>query len=247
VDLGWALLYATPALDFISSPRSLFNRERHTDREPGLLTSHPGGDGFHGRMAWSWEVFNNVCILRIPSGNRCHTVSTAPSATNHPLFEKLTPSLAFCLRARCHGCRAKISWQYPLVKWQRRSSSGPSTGRYGIVGGPWLRTISLFLLIISVNDLYHQIIPDELSLPESCSVSLRRRCTTLCPFGDLWPAILSGRPFQPSLPLRTLDQAWDSVGVTSSPCHDGGVAGLSRPSYYHLVSSTRDPWSESLS
>ena len=112
--------------------------------------------------------FLNVCIHRIPAeesivrpGSRCPRCAT-PIAwhDNVPLLSWLW------LGARCRSCRAPIAARYPLVEL--------ATGLIGVVAllafGPTPRAavVSAFtaaLLLISVIDLDHRFIPDEVSLP----------------------------------------------------------------------------------
>lgn len=77
------------------------------------------------------------------------------------------PLISFLfLRGRCHFCQYPISWRYPLIEalsgilalivlWQL----GPTwNGFAGIV-------LTWFLLAMTVIDLDHQLIPDDLTLP----------------------------------------------------------------------------------
>ncbi|HLY38495.1 MAG TPA: prepilin peptidase [Candidatus Binatia bacterium] len=112
--------------------------------------------------------FLNVCIHRIPAeesivrpGSRCPRCAT-PIAwhDNVPVLSWLW------LGARCRSCRARIAARYPLVEL--------ATGVIGVVAllafGPSPRAAVAFaftaaLLLVSVIDLDHRFIPDEVSLP----------------------------------------------------------------------------------
>jgi leader peptidase (prepilin peptidase) / N-methyltransferase len=112
--------------------------------------------------------FLNVCIHRMPAdesvvrpGSRCPRCG-APIAwyDNIPIVSWLW------LGARCRRCRAGIGARYPLVEL--------ATGALGIAVlvafGPTARAAVAFLfaaalLLVSVIDLDHRFIPDEVSLP----------------------------------------------------------------------------------
>lgn len=114
-----------------------------------------------------WGSFFNVCILRIPADQSVVTErSRCPQCLQSLRWYMNIPILSFLfLRAKCAYCAKPISWQYPIVEllsgllfvwlFYRYSWSVRFVG-YGI--------FCSLLLIISVIDLYHQIIPDELSL-----------------------------------------------------------------------------------
>ncbi len=62
--------------------------------------------------------FLNVCILRIPKGESIVTgPSHCTSCGKRLKWYENIPLISFlALRGRCSGCKAKISWQYPLVE-----------------------------------------------------------------------------------------------------------------------------------
>lgn len=112
--------------------------------------------------------FFNVVIVRLPydesvvrGGSKCPKCQAPiPWTLNIPVFSWLW------LRGKCRACKAGISIQYPLVElatgllWlglAYRYGSEVRTLTYGVF-------LSL-LLVISVIDFHHRIIPDELSLP----------------------------------------------------------------------------------
>src|SRR5437764_7356331 len=112
--------------------------------------------------------FLNVCIHRIPAdesivrpGSRCPRCAT-PIAwhDNVPVLSWLW------LGARCRSCRAPIAARYPVVE--------VATGLIAVVAllafGATPRAAVAFaftaaLLLVSVIDLDHRFIPDEVSLP----------------------------------------------------------------------------------
>lgn len=114
-----------------------------------------------------WGSFLNVCILRIPSGkdvflgrSHCpHCNTLIPWFFNVPVLSYLW------LRGQCHVCKGRISVQYPLVEL---ITAVLFVWLYVYFGWTFrLLAYGLFhslLLVISIIDLHHRIIPDELSL-----------------------------------------------------------------------------------
>jgi leader peptidase (prepilin peptidase)/N-methyltransferase len=112
--------------------------------------------------------FLNVCIYRLPEeesiiwpGSRCpHCKKPIEFYDNIPLISYLL------LRAKCRYCKAPISIQYPFVEGITALSSFFLIMKFG----PSLSFLIYFafvaaLIVIAVIDLYHQIIPDVISLP----------------------------------------------------------------------------------
>jgi leader peptidase (prepilin peptidase)/N-methyltransferase len=112
--------------------------------------------------------FLNDCIHRLPRGD---SVVRPPSSCPHcgariRPYDNI-PVLSFLLlRGRCRDCRGRISWRYPLVELAtgalflalaRQSLPAP------VIAGQaaW---VSL-LLVVTLIDLDHQIIPDRLTIP----------------------------------------------------------------------------------
>lgn len=118
-----------------------------------------------------WGSFFNVCIVRLPADesiaidrSRCPKCrSLIPWYLNIPVLSYLW------LRGKCRGCRASISIQYPLVEIGTALLFVWLYSRFGLTFRFLAYTVfASLLVIISVIDLYHQIIPDELSLPGLC-------------------------------------------------------------------------------
>ena len=112
--------------------------------------------------------FLNVCIFRLPKeesivwpGSHC------PHCKNAIKFYDNIPVVSyFLLRGRCRYCKGSISLQYPLVEGITALSSLFLIIKFG----PSLSYLVYFafvsaLIVITVIDLYHQIIPDVISLP----------------------------------------------------------------------------------
>jgi leader peptidase (prepilin peptidase) / N-methyltransferase len=112
--------------------------------------------------------FLNVCIFRLPKeesiiwpGSHCpHCKKPIKFYDNIPLISY------FLLRGECRYCKGSISLQYPLVE----GITALSSLLLFIKFGPTLSFLIYFtfvaaLIVITVIDLYHQIIPDVISLP----------------------------------------------------------------------------------
>jgi leader peptidase (prepilin peptidase)/N-methyltransferase len=112
--------------------------------------------------------FLNVCIYRLPKeesiiwpGSHCpHCNKPIKFYDNIPLFSYIL------LRGKCRYCKGSISLQYPLVE----GITALSSLLLFIKFGPSLSFLIYFtfvaaLISITVIDLYHQIIPDVISLP----------------------------------------------------------------------------------
>lgn len=112
--------------------------------------------------------FLNVCILRLPQeesivtpGSHCpHCKKPITFYDNIPLVSYLV------LKGKCRQCRGSISLQYPLIEGITALSSLLLIMKFG----PSLSFLFYFsfvaaLIVITVIDLYHQIIPDVISLP----------------------------------------------------------------------------------
>jgi len=112
--------------------------------------------------------FLNVCIFRLPKeesiiwpGSHCpHCKKPIKFYDNIPLISYLL------LRGKCRQCHGSISLQYSLVEGITAVSSLIVFMEFG----PSLTYLFYFsfvaaLIVITVIDLYHQIIPDVISLP----------------------------------------------------------------------------------
>ena len=112
--------------------------------------------------------FLNVCISRLPKGESIvYPGSHCPQCGKPIRFYDNIPILSFLLlRGRCRSCRAPISLQYPFVEGATALASLTLFVRFG----PTLSYLIYFsfvasLIVVTVIDLYHQIIPDIISLP----------------------------------------------------------------------------------
>ena len=112
--------------------------------------------------------FANVCIHRLPLGlsvvrppSRCPACGALIKA-----YDNL-PVLGFLLlRGRCRACRTPISWRYPAVE----AANGLLWLAIAFWHGPAPRSfvemaLVSALLVLSLIDLDHQILPDVITLP----------------------------------------------------------------------------------
>ena len=112
--------------------------------------------------------FLNVCIFRLPKeesiiwpGSHCpHCKTPIKSYDNIPLISYVL------LRGKCRQCHGSISLQYPLVEGITALSSLLLIMKFGL-SVTYLIYFAFVaaLIVITVIDLYHQIIPDVISLP----------------------------------------------------------------------------------
>jgi leader peptidase (prepilin peptidase)/N-methyltransferase len=112
--------------------------------------------------------FLNVCIYRLPKeesivwpGSHC------PRCKNPIKYYDNIPLISYILlKARCRYCKEPISIQYPLIE----GITGLGSLILFMKFGPSASYLFYFsfvcaLIVITVIDLYHQIIPDVISLP----------------------------------------------------------------------------------
>ena len=112
--------------------------------------------------------FLNVCIIRLPKEESIVFPGSHCPRCNSPLkFYDNIPLISYLLLGgKCRYCRKSISYQYPLVEAVTMLCSLFLFLRFG----PSLSFLVYFsfvaaLIAITVIDLYHQIIPDVISLP----------------------------------------------------------------------------------
>ena len=111
--------------------------------------------------------FLNVCIYRLPRGlSIVRPRSRCPSCDRTIAWYDNIPVAGYLLlRGRCRHCRTPIALRYPLVEAAAGLVSWLLFHRFGL--GPAYFVYFLYaasLLAVSVIDLEHRIIPDEVSL-----------------------------------------------------------------------------------
>jgi leader peptidase (prepilin peptidase)/N-methyltransferase len=97
----------------------------------------------------------------VVTGSHCPTCKHALSAfDNIPLVSWLA------LRGRCRYCKAKISWQYPLVELLTALASATIAWKLGF-GWPLAAGLALTWILIAASgiDARTQLLPDQLTLP----------------------------------------------------------------------------------
>jgi prepilin signal peptidase PulO-like enzyme (type II secretory pathway) len=159
--------------------------------------------------------FLNVVILRIKDGKSLRGRSQCPACGQQLRWYHNIPIFSFLfLHGRCAFCKAKISWQYPLVElvsgflwligywhvianpdfYQGEAISKMATGIASLALAmtlvPWLQVLTFgvfasFLLVLFVFDLRWYILPDEITLP-AIAVALALNLI----LGKNWQALL---------------------------------------------------------
>lgn len=140
--------------------------------------------------------FLNVCICRIPEGKSIVTPgSHCPQCGKAIRWYDNLPVISFLLlRGRCRHCHRSISVQYPLVEGVTALLSLLLFMRFG----PSLQYVIYFaftaaLVVITVIDLYHQIIPNVISLP---GIAAGLLASWFLPNPALMDGLLRGLVFQ---------------------------------------------------
>lgn len=112
--------------------------------------------------------FLNVCIWRLPRNESVVSPRSRCPACQRPirLFDNIPIVSFLLLRGRCRACGESISWRYPLVELANGVGYGVLVWRFGAA---WETAIYAVLysalLVVTVIDLDHQIIPDRITLP----------------------------------------------------------------------------------
>jgi leader peptidase (prepilin peptidase) / N-methyltransferase len=111
--------------------------------------------------------FFNVVILRLPEDQpMAWERSRCPKCKDPIPWYLNIPVLSYMyLVGRCRRCKARISLQYPIVELTTGFLFLFLFHRYGFtLRAAAYALFTSYLLIITVIDIHHQIIPDELSL-----------------------------------------------------------------------------------
>ena len=112
--------------------------------------------------------FLNVCILRIPHGQSViRPGSHCPQCKTSIRWFDNVPLLSFVwLRAQCRWCGGKISWRYPLVECLNGVGYLGIVCKFGWNSSALVYALFLsLLLVVTMIDLDHLVIPDVISLP----------------------------------------------------------------------------------
>lgn len=119
-------------------------------------------------LGLAWGSFLNVLIYRIPLGmSIIKPPSSCPGCEKNIKYQDNIPIISFVLlKGKCRYCKAKIPFSYPLVEFLTPLS-------FLLIYS--LHSLSFFffascifasaLIVLGFIDFYHQIIPDEITLP----------------------------------------------------------------------------------
>jgi leader peptidase (prepilin peptidase)/N-methyltransferase len=131
------------------------------------LNTTPIGPVFSFCFGLIWGSFFNVCIYRLPLDQSLWRRGSHCTKCDRPIpWRWNIPVLAYVwLRGRCGFCREPISLQYPIIELVSGLLFLILFLRFG--ASPRFLAYTVFsssLLVLSVIDLHHRIIPDEISL-----------------------------------------------------------------------------------
>jgi leader peptidase (prepilin peptidase)/N-methyltransferase len=114
--------------------------------------------------------FLNVVSLRWNTGMGVNGRSKCFSCGKGLVWHELIPILSFAAqKGRCKKCRSKISWQYPIVEFISGAIfvlifvKFPPLDIASAITTVLYLFISALLIVITVYDIRHKIIPDSLS------------------------------------------------------------------------------------
>jgi leader peptidase (prepilin peptidase)/N-methyltransferase len=153
----WTLLLRTPAFEttafllglVVGSFANVCIHRLPQEREPAS-----------GRFAWAVDLWRQASSVVHPP-SRCPRCGHFIRAwDNVPILSWLA------LRGRCRACRAPISWRYPAVE----AANGLLWLALAVTRGPGAQTFVAMgfvtaLLVLSLIDLEHQLLPDAVTLP----------------------------------------------------------------------------------
>jgi len=113
-----------------------------------------------GRLAWAIDLWQDVRSVVHPPSHCPHCERPIRPWDNVPILSWLA------LRGRCRHCRAPIAWRYPAVE----AANGALWLALAVMRGPtWATLASMLLvtalLVLSLIDLEHQLLPDAITLP----------------------------------------------------------------------------------
>ncbi len=111
--------------------------------------------------------FLNVCIYRLPRNQSVVTPrSRCPGCGRQiPAWENIPVLSYLILGGRCRGCRAAISWVYPLVELLTVGALYLLFLKFGLSLQLGINALFFCLLIVLVFiDLFERILPDVLTL-----------------------------------------------------------------------------------
>jgi len=116
----------------------------------------------------AWGSFLNVVIYRLPLRMSLFKPSSSCPHCNEKIkFYDNIPVLSFLLlRGKCRHCKGKISLRYPLVELLTAVSFLLLYSQYSLSFFFFASCLfSCALIALGFIDFYHQILPDEITLP----------------------------------------------------------------------------------
>lgn len=112
--------------------------------------------------------FLNVVILRLPKENASivYPASHCPKCENALSWYENIPILSYLFQfGKCRHCKGQISWQYPVVELVTALLTAALVHKFGLTMIAAGYVLFMFMLmVITVIDIHHQIIPDIMSL-----------------------------------------------------------------------------------
>jgi leader peptidase (prepilin peptidase) / N-methyltransferase len=139
--------------------------------------------------------FLNVVIARVPHRRSLWRPGSAcPGCGAAIAWHDNVPVLSFAaLRGRCRACGIPIPWRYPLVEVATAVLFAVAYVVFGATADGAVAAVFLAaLLVITVIDLEHQIIPDVISLPGILAGFVASLATGRVPWLDSLLGILIG-------------------------------------------------------
>jgi leader peptidase (prepilin peptidase)/N-methyltransferase len=116
----------------------------------------------------AWGSFLNVVIFRLPRGlSLMSPPSTCPQCgTRIKAYDNIPVLSYLLLRGKCRACGLKISAAYPFVEILTPVCFLLLYARFSL-GVPFFASclFASALIVLCFIDLYHQILPDEITLP----------------------------------------------------------------------------------
>lgn len=116
----------------------------------------------------AWGSFLNVVIYRLPAGMSLIRPSSSCPRCRSPIkpYDNIPVLSYLLLRGRCRSCGGRISPVYPLVEMLTALSFFLLSFRFPLsVHFVAACLFSSGLIILGMIDFFHQIIPDEITMP----------------------------------------------------------------------------------
>lgn len=119
--------------------------------------------------SWSEECRHFLGLAKEPNSasvNLCLPASHCPTCKTPIRPWHNIPIISFVwLRGRCHACKARISWRYPLVEALTALMSVYVAWRFGVSLSTVFGLLFTWILIaLTFIDIDHHLLPDQLTL-----------------------------------------------------------------------------------